>query len=189
MDWEKIGLIFCKLDWGEIGLIFFDKLLIGLILLGVGFYVKRTLEESKMTFGFALKFSEERIQRIGQIWLDIDQCEATLRRYQRISTRSRIAGEEADKESMGELEAKAQVVGDEAVKKYHDMRLKIDSNRFWLGDDSVYQSFVSHADLLFSHFEAFAKQLQEEPTQIEKIEEEIKASRKSIFDYLKLPRQ
>ena len=76
------------MDWDKVFLIFVDKLLIGLVLLGVAYWTKRVLQKSKMTFGFSLKFSEEKIRRIGEIWMNIDECEALLRKFQRTSERT-----------------------------------------------------------------------------------------------------
>ena len=172
--------------WDKIGLIVFDKLLIGLILLGAAFLTKWLLERSKMTFGFALKFSEERIRRIGEIWTEIDECEALLRNFQRIIQTAEKT-DKSDRTTLTKLGNQAKSVGKQVGEKYTAVRMKIDSNRFWLGDDSVYQSFVSHAVLLYRHLTAFTERGQKGLIPVKTIDEEIRASRKTIVNYLKLP--
>ena len=124
--------------WDQIFLIFFDKLLIGLILLAVGYWTKRQLDKSKATFGLSLKFSEEKIRRIGAIWTDIDECEVLLRSFQsKLKTAENIDG--SDRTRLNKVAEQAVSLGKRAADKYTAMRMNIERNRFWLGDDSVYQ--------------------------------------------------
>ena len=174
------------MDWDKVFLIFVDKLLIGLVLLGVAYWTKRVLQKSKMTFGFSLKFSEEKIRRIGEIWMNIDECEALLRKFQRTSERTE---NNSDPTKKSELRSQLRSVGDEVIAKFDTSRLQIDRNRFWLGDDAVYRSLVSHIDLLGKHMNAFNKLKEEGRTPMKRVDEEIEESRKTVVDYMKLPRK
>ena len=80
-------------------------------------------------------------------------------------------------------------MGDEVIAKFDTSRLQIDRNRFWLGDDAVYRSLVSHIDLLGKHMNAFNKLKEEGRTPMKRVDEEIEESRKTVVDYMKLPRK
>lgn len=174
------------MDWSKIGLIFFDKLLISLILLAVAFWTKRVLEKSKMTFGFSLKFSEERLRRIGLIWEAMDEWESKLRNF-RLTAMDYNNADSSDQKKKSELYTRAVSNLGTAMKKASAVSDSIDKNRFWLGDDSVYQSFVSHFSLLHRHTQESLKETPEGLIEVGRIEEELIESRKSISDYLKLP--
>jgi len=103
-----------------------DKGVLGLLLLGCGFYLNRLLERFRTSLSFSTELNRTRVTRIGDVW-------EKLYEFEQCAELSNRPGAERGKKSFAGL-----------FDELHDL---IQHNRFWIGD-SAYNEINAYKRLL-----------------------------------------
>ena len=128
-----------------------DKLLIGIMLLVLGFFGNRALESFRASQTFRSEMAKTRISYIGETWSAFYTWEAVVQDLVRQSVKlSTInAGEDEMKQQLSPLLTRSE-------KLSKDARTVAEANRFWLGKE-FYSDFMNYNNVLMGYMEAFVR--------------------------------
>lgn len=166
----------------EILKIVIDKLLIGAILLGLGFAANHMLEQYRNKESFKTELNKTRVAKVGEVWellyafeADVDKL---VQEYTKIVLEAKSDKEQVKKQK--EVLTPIAAQGRQSLEKF--MRIA-NQNRFWIGDE-MYREVMAYIDVLGDLMNAYWSYDVDKINQSDKKRTELRKNVKQIRDKL-----
>jgi len=160
----------------KVFLLVFQYLLIGVIILFIGFQLNKLLEKHRSRYSIITELSKQRIKVISECWASIYEWEAALRDFIR---RDAQLTQQFDGDEKGYKNAALSILPsmeEKSIELSKAARNTAEKARFWIGE-RLYSEFQSYHNNLMDYGSAWASQ---DLSELKRLDSRIESSKDDL---------
>jgi hypothetical protein len=166
----------------EILKIVIDKLLIGAILLGLGFAANHMLEQYRNKESFKTELNKTRVAKIGEVWELLYTFEADVDKLVQEFTKIAVEAK-SDQDQLKKQKEVLAPLATQGRKSLEKLVRTAKQDRFWIGDE-MYNDVMSYIDVLGELMSAYHNYDVDKINELDKKRSALRKNVKQIRDKL-----